>query len=224
MHIMQDNYINNAIWHTQNIDKDPIEAVPYIFNKFSHEELRSFIFRMIEIAFRNDVWNDGLRSLFAEYMQTLHYAIYIASKLNGDLDNRLKPVPKYLQPVQGQPIITAAAFLYRDLPRILTINDLKAPSRVIRQFFKIGTYNDWVCILELLGKSSFVIENMKELPFAVDGLTLYTKLSKLIDLFFVIHYQMDRDCPAGIKKSADELLGKHFEGDVQSGLTKPNNS
>lgn len=190
---MQKAYLQSAIWHRKVIKGDPIMEVPYVFSQFSHEQMRIFIFRMLDAAYRLDTWNDGPPSKFMEFMETLEYAIDIAYLLYEGLMDKKKPIPVYIQPTKDQPVKRATAFLYRSIPRMLTINELKDPTRFIKQFFRFADIKEWKRMLKDRSFLALDIDDYRTLELPVDGLVLYANLSKLIDLIFIIQYQMQSE-------------------------------
>lgn len=190
---MKKEYLESAVWYRKNITGEPINEVPRVFDKFSYKEMRVFIYRMIDAAYRYDIWNDGPASTFLTYMETLEHAINVAYLLYQDLLDKDKPVPEYLQPIAGRPIKSATAFLWNPIPRMLTISELRNPARFLKQFFRFADIRQWKRMLSDRTPLALSINDCSTLPLPVDGLVLYTYLSKLIDLLFVIAYHKDND-------------------------------
>jgi len=192
---MRKEYFENAIWHRKKINGDPISEVPYIFSQFSHDELRIFIFRMLDAAYRYDIWNDGPVSRFIQYMETLEYGIDIAHKLYQNLLHKDRPVPEAIKPAKDRPVTRAAIFLYKPIPRMMTISELKDPTRFIKQFFRFAELKAWKRILKDRTILALDVTDARSLEYPVDGLVLYSYLSKMVDLLYVIKMQLGETRP-----------------------------
>ena len=101
---MDKKYLKEAAWHKRYSHADPIAEIPHVFDQFSHDELRIFIFRFIDAAYRYDIWNDGPFSTFFKYLETLEYGIALIHPVYLDLLDKSKPVPSCFQPLEDRPL------------------------------------------------------------------------------------------------------------------------
>ena len=187
---MQKRYFQSALWYRKNTHPDPIGDVSLVFDRFTHTEIRIFIYKMLDAAYRYDIWNDGPVSVFIQYMETLELALEVTHDLYKQIMDAPTKVSVYLQPVQKVPVTRARIFQFQPIPRMMTLHDLKDPVRLIKQIFRFAELDAWKRILKDRTLLALDITDARSLLYPIDGLLLYNHLSKLVDLMYMIHSQI----------------------------------